>query len=184
VFLSREIWHLKLDGDKKLISTKTNNSLSQNHQPGNPAAATKKESIKILLLAVILLVVIMAYTGVLNFMTFAENYNKSLVNTYSVAGNELVRKIEYALYYGKSIDNFYGMSDTLKELKEIVEDVEQVNIVSLRGEILYDLNGFVTNKTLPEDLLKTAAFQQGLVNDNCSHQFLEGKHYLFLKISS
>jgi len=143
---------------------------------------SEKTNIKMLLLAVILLVVIMAYTGILNYMTFVDNYNKSLVNTYSVAGNELVRKIEYALSYGKSIDNFYGMSDTLSELKEIVKDVEQVNIISPRGEILYDLNGFVNNGTLPDELLKTAAFQQGTINDKCSYQSFEGKHYIFLKI--
>lgn len=151
-------------------------------QTGNFTVPTEKTSTKMLLLAMILLVVIMAYTGTLNFMTFMDNYNKSLVNTYSVVGNELVRKIEYALYYGKSIDNFYGMSDTLSELKEIVEVVEQVNIISPSGEILYDLNGFVNNKALPEELLKTASFQQGAINDKCSYQSLEGKHYIFLKI--
>ncbi|MEG6520664.1 MFS transporter [Desulfotomaculum sp. 1211_IL3151] len=145
-------------------------------------STTDKARIKILLLALTLLVVIMTYTGILNYMTYADNYKKSLVTTYSVAGNELVRKIEYALYYGKSLENFYGMSDTLKELKEIVKEVEQVNIISPDGEILYDLNGFATNKTLPEELLKTAFFQQGMINDKCSYQSFAGKHYIFLKI--
>jgi len=88
-------------------------SSSPNYIADEPVKSNKKLNTKILLLAVGLLVVIMAFTGILNHMTFVDNYNKSLVNTYSVAGNELVRKIEYALKYGKSINNFYGMSDTL-----------------------------------------------------------------------
>jgi predicted MFS family arabinose efflux permease len=143
---------------------------------------TKKAGSKILLLAVGLLIVIMAFTGVLNHMTFVDNYNKSLVNTYSVAGNELVRKIEYALNYGKSIDNFYGMSETLQELKEIVDDVEQINIISPDGEIFYNLQGFVTNEKIHEKLLKTSVFEQGKVNENTSYQSYKGKHHIFLKI--
>ncbi|MCF8011120.1 MAG: MFS transporter [Clostridiales bacterium] len=143
----------------------------------------EKASSKILLLAVLLLVVIMAFTGILNYMTFADSYNKSLVNTYSVAGNELVRKIEYALKYGKSIDNFYGMSDTLNELKVIVDEVEQVNIISPDGKVLYDLDGFAANKYVPEKLIKTAVFEQGTISDNCSYQSHAGKHHIFLKIS-
>ena len=76
-----------------------------------------------------LLVVIMAFTGLVNYMTFADNYNDSLVNTYAVAGNETVRKIEYALRYGKPIDNYYGMNDTLMELKALIPELNQVCIV-------------------------------------------------------
>ncbi len=165
-----------------MIFTKNNTSSHQDYQAGNSSVPTEKANTKMLLLAVILLVVIMAYTGILNYMTFMGDFNKCLVNTYSVAGNELVRKIEYALSYGKPIDNFYGMSDTLSELKEIVEDVEQVNIISPNGEVLYDLNGFVNNEKLPEELLKIADFQQGMINDRCSYQAFEEKHHIFLKI--
>ncbi|MTI83407.1 MAG: MFS transporter [Firmicutes bacterium] len=158
-------------------------SSSRNYIADEPVKSNKKLSTKILLLAVGLLVVIMAFTGILNHMTFVDNYNKSLVNTYSVAGNELVRKIEYALKYGKSINNFYGMSDTLNKLKEIVNEVDQVNVISPAGEVLYDLDGFVANAYVPAQLLKTATFQQGAINDNCSYQSHAGKHHIFLKIS-
>lgn len=66
---------------------------------------TKRVRHKVLIMALGLLVIIMSFTGLVNYMTFADNYNNSLVNTYSVAGNESVRKIEYALHYGKPINN-------------------------------------------------------------------------------
>ena len=49
---------------------------------------------KVLIMAFVLLIAIMAFTGFLNYMTFADNYNNALVNTYAVAGNESVRKSE------------------------------------------------------------------------------------------
>lgn len=138
---------------------------------------------RVLLLGVILLVVIMAFTGILNYMTFTDNYNRSLVNTYSVAGNELVKKIEYAVRYGKPIDNFYGMNDTLKELKAVIKEVEQVNIISTKGEVIYNLDGFVRDERLPEELLKAAFFQQGAITDSLSFLLYKDKGYIFSKIT-
>ncbi len=137
---------------------------------------------KVLVIALGLLIIIMAFTGFLNYMTFADNYNNSLVNTYAVTGHESVRKIEYALHYGKPIDNYYGMNDTLQELKDIIPELDQVNIISPTGDILYDLNGFVRNRRLPDELLKVAVFEQGLVNENLSYQFYKENAYLFMRI--
>ncbi len=138
---------------------------------------------KVLIMAFGLLIIIMSFTGLVNYMTFADNYNNSLVNTYSVAGNESVRKIEYALHYGKPIDNYYGMNETLQELKDVIPELEQVNIVSPAGDILYDLNGFVTDSRLPDELIKAAVFQEGTVNPNVSYRFYEKKAYLFIRIN-
>ncbi len=139
---------------------------------------------KVLIMAFVLLIIIMSFTGFLNYMTFADNFNNSLVNTYAVAGNELVRKIEYSLHYGKPIDNYYGMNDTLQELKDVIPELNQVNIVSPDGDILYDLNGFVRDSRLPDELQKAALFEQGLVNENLSYQFYKHKAYLFMRIDS
>ncbi|SHJ99446.1 MFS transporter [Desulforamulus aeronauticus] len=138
---------------------------------------------KVLIIAVGLLMTIMSFTGFVNYMTFASNYNHSLVNAYSVAGSEFVRKIEYALGYGKPIDNYYGMQDTLNQLKDFIPELEQVNIVSPQGDILYDLRGFVRDRHLPGELLKAAVFQQGFVKENLSYRFYQEKVYLFIGIN-
>lgn len=147
------------------------------------AADNKKVRRTVLVVAFGLLLIIMAFTGFVNYMTFARNYNNSLASTYSVAGNELVRKIEYALLYGKPINNYYGMNDTLNELKDVIDDVEQVKIVTPEGNILYDLNGFVKDSHLPDKLLPTAQFKQGAVNEKLSYQFYKEKAYLFICIN-
>lgn len=146
-------------------------------------AVIKKIRYIILFLALILATFSMSFAGALNYMTFAKNYNIALVNTFSVAGNEIERKIEYALHYGKPIDNYYGMSDTLWELKDVIAEIEQVKVVSLDGNVLYDLDGFVTDTSLSDELLKTALFHQGIVNDNLSYQYHGEKTYVFIKIN-
>ncbi|MTI81356.1 MAG: MFS transporter [Firmicutes bacterium] len=149
----------------------------------NDINSIKNVRYKILTMAFLLLVIIMSFSGMVNYMTFASNYNNSLVNTYAVAGNELVRKIEYALSYGKPINNYYGMNDTLNELKDVIPEVEEVKIVSANSDVLYDLNGFVRDSQLPNELLKAAVFKQNTVNENLSYQFYEGKAYLFIRIN-
>ncbi|QGG48083.1 MFS transporter [Heliorestis convoluta] len=144
---------------------------------------TRKARYKILALALLLLMAVMAFGGSLNYMTFADNYNKSLANTYAVAGNELVRKIEYALQYGKPIDNFYGMHETLAELKVVIPEVEKVKVVSTEGEVLYDLFGFVRDQRLPDELQKVVVFQEGALNDKTSYRFYDDSGYIFLKIT-
>lgn len=138
---------------------------------------------KVLAIALGLLIAIMSFTGFVNYMTFAANYNQALVRTYSVAGDELVRKIEYALGYGKPIDNYYGMQDTLKELQGLIPELERAAIVSPGGEVLYDINGFVRDSRLTDDLLEAAVFRQGLVKENLSWRFYQDGAYIFSGIS-
>lgn len=138
---------------------------------------------KVLMIAFGLLIAIMSFTGFVNYMTFASNYNHALVNTYSVAGNEFVRSIEYALGYGKPIDNYYGMQDTLNELHSLVPELEDVFIVSPQGEVLYDSEGFVRDSRLPDELLETAAFREGFIKEKLSWRFFKEKAYVFIGIS-
>lgn len=125
----------------------------------------------------------MAFTGMLNYMTFMDNYQQSQVQSFSVAGNELVKKIEAALQYGKPLDNFFGMSETLQEIKDVIPGVEEVNIVFLDGQILYSMKNQVDDRMIHRDLLQTANFAEGVINENCSYIFQEKYCHIFLKIS-
>ncbi|OEF97130.1 MFS transporter [Desulfuribacillus alkaliarsenatis] len=138
---------------------------------------------KALFLVVCVLIVVMSFAGFANYMTFTDNYNNALANTYAVPGQEFVRSIEYALVYGKPIDNYYGMNDTLRALQEIVPEAEEVYIVSPQGRILYDKNGFVRDGIIAADLTKTATFQESSIGENRSFIFYQEQAYLFVGIN-
>ncbi|TYQ18178.1 UNVERIFIED_CONTAM: putative MFS family arabinose efflux permease [Acetivibrio alkalicellulosi] len=139
-------------------------------------------SIKVYVLVAFLLLVIMTFSGLINYMTFTDNYNRVLTSTYSVAGQELVRNIEYALFYGKPIDNYYGMNDTLIKLHNIIPELKEVFVVSLEGEILYDINGFVNDKFLPEELHKTSSFTENTITEQLSYRIYKEHGYIFIGI--
>ncbi|QGT99858.1 hypothetical protein SYNTR_1265 [Candidatus Syntrophocurvum alkaliphilum] len=138
---------------------------------------------KVLLVVFGLIVIIMSFTGFVNYISFANNYNESLAKTYAVAGNEKVREIEYALKYGKPIDNFFGMHETLEELTEVIADVDDIKIVTPNGAILYDLEGFVIDKHIPDELINAAVFNEGLVDENLSYKIFQNQTYVFIEIN-
>lgn len=53
--------------------------------------------------------------------------------------SETERKIEYAVKYGKPLANFYGMQELLTEAAGYSSDIENVQILSPDGQILYAL---------------------------------------------
>lgn len=85
----------------------------------------------------ILLIVTMGFTGGLNIFSFRQNYTTSIVRNYALIGQEAVRKIEYALKYGKDIGNFYGIKDILGEIAYHTEGNSKAGIIMPDGKMLY-----------------------------------------------
>lgn len=100
-----------------------------------------------------------------------------------MAGSELVRKIESALHYGKPLENFFGMSETLQEIKDVIPGVEEVNIVALDGQILYSSKALVNNQVIQQELLQTANFTEGVINETSSYISQQEYSHIYLKIS-
>lgn len=100
----------------------------------------------------VVLIAVLGFTAALNIGSFKKNYTNSLVGSYSVAGGEAVRKIEYAVKYGKPLTNFFGMKEILSEVIENSPDMEEVQIAIPDGRIAYAAEGDVENRYLSEQL--------------------------------
>lgn len=105
----------------------------------------------------------------------------SLVGSYTVAGGECRRKIEYAVKYGKPLENFYGIKELLSEVKKDAADIEAVRIVLPDGKVIYDLNGKATG-TLSPKMLREVDFRSNLNGQPHILVRHEGKYALFLPI--
>lgn len=133
----------------------------------------------------LLLLVTMGFSGGLNIYSFQQTYTDSVVENYALAGREAVREIEYALKYGKDIDNFYGIKeDILQAVSERMAGQGGVLIVKPDGAACYSLN--TANQTrenaaslIPkaEQELTTAA--QGYVSLQQDHHF-----YVFMPVNN
>lgn len=125
--------------------------------------------------SLLLIIGVLAFTGMLNIISFRDQYVTSLMNSQSVAAGETVRKIEFAVKYGKPLENFHGMEALLEEIRSQLPDIEQVQVISERGEALYALE----EVTLSENMRQKAVFLQrsseayiyGL-EEGLYHQFL------------
>ncbi|MCX6089447.1 MAG: MFS transporter, partial [Candidatus Atribacteria bacterium] len=108
---------------------------------------------------------------------------ESLLASYSVAGREAVRKIEYAVRYGKPLTSFYRMADFLVPVKQDAPGVEEVRIVLPDGTIVYTENGSVSDWKEEEILLRDVHFAS-LDGKRVDRQVVsgKGKDHLFLPI--
>ncbi|MBK5245960.1 MAG: MFS transporter [Peptostreptococcaceae bacterium] len=117
--------------------------------------AEQKKVYSVLIGAVFgIIVIVLGFTAVLNILSYKQNYEDSLIRSYSLAGKEAVKKIEYAVKYGKPLDRFFGMQDLLSEIKEYLPEIENCFVILPDGKMAYDLQGSVSNKALGEEMLK------------------------------
>lgn len=115
----------------------------------------KKDRARVMfiLASILLLIIVMIFTGGLNIVNFEKNFTNSMVSGMAVSGGETIRKIEYAVKYGKPLDNFYGMEDLLKSKKEDLGEVQAIDVVSLDGTILYSTSD-AEGRKLPQSLME------------------------------
>ncbi|HBE76886.1 MAG TPA: hypothetical protein DDW65_03775, partial [Firmicutes bacterium] len=138
-----------------------------------------KTRITFITVAALLIIIVLGFTGGLNITSFKKSYTGSLVASYSVVGHEYVRKIEYAIAYGKPLDNFFGMQQLLEETKQGAQGIENIRIISKEGRIIYSLEGKLIHRKLPAKFLeqielnsKDAASNAYLSDHNQYHIFL------------
>lgn len=140
---------------------------------------TGKIRLATLLASLFVLVVVLAFNAWLSMTALKKNYVTSLTGSYTVAGSECRRKIEYAVRYGKPLENFYGMKELLQEVRQDAADLTDVRVVAPDGKLLYDLKGRAKG-TLPEKLLRELDFRPDL-NQNLVIRH-DGKYALFLPL--
>jgi len=136
-----------------------------------------------LLLGVVmmLLILVLGFTGSLNISSFRNSYTDSLVSSYAVAGSDGVRNIEYALKYGKPLDNFNDMEKILTDIKDSSPGIEKILVVSPNGQVLYNQQGKTASELLPSGLLQKLNVER-LPDSNYQSLAFEGNYHVFLPL--
>lgn len=102
--------------------------------------------------SLLLVAMVLLFSGFLNIGSFRNNYALSLIGSYTVSGGEVRRKLEYSLKYGKSLENFAHIEDLLRQIPRDTPAIEAVSVLLPDGRIIHDLNGPVTGHRLPDTL--------------------------------
>jgi len=138
--------------------------------------AAQKIQLLTLLACLVLLVLALIFNAWLSSAALKKAYVNTLVTGYSAAGSEPGIEIEYALKYGKRLNQFYGISEIMDKIIKNAPSLANVRIVNTEGKILYNLQGKVADERLAPDLFSEMVFQN-------RHLVRTGNHYhLFLPI--
>ncbi len=97
----------------------------------------KKTPMLVLGLSFLLIVLVLGFNGWMNIASLKKNHTESVVGNYVVAGGEAKRTIEYALKYGKKLDNFFGLPEILERIHERAPNIENIRLISPEGQIIY-----------------------------------------------
>ena len=121
--------------------------------------ADQKLQFMTLFACLILLIVALIFNAWLSTTALKKAYINTLVAGYSIAGSEPGLEIEYALKYGKRLNQFYGISEIMDKIIKNAPSLENVRIINSQGGILYDLQGKVADEQQHPTLPFDTAFQ-------------------------
>lgn len=145
----------------------------------------KKARIVFSISSILLVIVVLIFTEALNLSSFKKNYIDYLTESYKVVGSEPVGKIEYAIKYGKPLENFYGMKELLQDIQKNTPSLSNVEIISREGKVLYDLQGKKEFESLPWAIMENVKFQNKDSNGDkvdSSYTVYENQYHDFLPI--
>ncbi|MGI6778025.1 MAG: hypothetical protein ACOX7R_08430 [Acetivibrionales bacterium] len=118
-----------------------------------------KTYIIILLSIVICIGLFLSYS--INQRMYRESHINAMIRGYKLAARQGVLQIEYALKYGKSIQNFYNMDSILRQVSDSAPEIDNIHIMQKNGQTLYSLyDSNRNNNTNLSILLNNAANEE------------------------
>lgn len=136
----------------------------------------------LLTISMLLMFTAMSMTGIINMTTFKQSYNESLVSNYRVLGEQTVRKIEYAVRYGKPITNFYGIEELLSENIHLMDGFEEVQVVLPGGDIIYNQHGVVEGRQVVDQVKEQVRFFDSRTESEAIFVFDDDYYYIYSPI--
>ncbi|MGM0379458.1 MAG: MFS transporter [Bacillota bacterium] len=144
-----------------------------------------KKTRYILIVSVITTIVLsLLFTGWLNITSFSKNYTQSLIRGYTISAQETVKKIEYGLKYGKSLNSFYGMKELLNDIKNNNKDIEELSIVDSNGLIIYHTIDQKVGKVLDEKVWNDLQNNKSDIKKNYKSIHNNDKYYVFMPVKN
>ncbi|MCP1615175.1 MFS family permease [Azospirillum lipoferum] len=92
--------------------------------------------------SVLLIVAALVFSAGVNLGTFRRDCGDALFSTFGVAGRKVVTSIEYAVKYGKTIENFFGMERALSQLKTYLPQADGVAVALPDGQVAYAIGTY------------------------------------------
>ena len=111
-----------------------------------------KYQLKIFSITLIILISTLLLNSVLSLASFEKIYVSSLVSTFEIVGENVKRKIEQSLKFGKPLDKFQGMDMLLDEVIEKNLLISQVAVLDMQHTLLYKKTSENVARTHPKTI--------------------------------
>lgn len=134
---------------------------------------------RLFLASLVLMMLILSITAFMNINTFEEQFVEAQMVSFTVKGSGFVNETQYAVRYGKELDNFYGMQSILEDWKDKYPEIEDARIVMADHRVVYSYSGEL-GQLSSEELVTANTFGNDGVS--CQKAFEDGYHYVYLPI--
>lgn len=139
---------------------------------------------RIVAISIVLVVIVLGFNGWLTVVSLEKNYIDSVAANYAVAGGETQRIIEYAVKYGKPLDNFYGMKELLAKTRNFAKELDDFRIINPDGQVLYSLQEGTVNTAISNKLKAQADGSVSLRNKNYIMVPEGSKYHIFMPLQN
>ena len=105
---------------------------------------------KMIAIICVMSIALLAFSAVLNVMSYRKMQAETYVHAANLNTVSMVRKLNYALSFGKPLDKFYGLDSLLEEVDALSEDILGVRILDEAGNTIED-TGKIAGETEQKD---------------------------------
>lgn len=89
---------------------------------------------KMIFIVGVMSIALLAFSTVLNVMSFRKMQAETYVHAENLNTVSIVRKINYAISFGKPLDKFYGLDRLLEEVDELSENILGLDVMDTDGK--------------------------------------------------
>lgn len=134
---------------------------------------------RLFLASLVLMVLILSITAWMNINSFEEQFVEAQTVSFAVKGSDFINTTQYALRYGKELDNFYGMNALLSDWKDTYPEIDDARIIMKNHQAVYSYSGVLDNLAI-DPLIQANSFKREKITYQSA--FVEGVHYVYLPI--
>jgi len=125
--------------------------------------------LRVIIGALVVLIVAQMLNTVLSISSFEDIYRSSFVSRYQIVSNDLKRKIETSVNFGKPIDKFRGIEKILENIMNLSPNLEDVFVTFPDNSIIYSSTDTYIGKKL--DISASHNFKDINISSIDSNQF-------------
>jgi predicted MFS family arabinose efflux permease len=144
-----------------------------------------KKGSPFIIASLLVILLTFSFSSFMNIFSFRNSYANSYISSLSVSALDQVRKIEYAIAYGKNLENFYRIQDILLEIQNQFS-VDDVIVLDAKGNPLYSILNEEVDRSFSQEIYPRAVRGMDSLKEDKQYESFSksGFYYVFYPIEN